>query len=136
MPPLHATNQYGQLGYEGYLNLASPTLAELLRDAGYFTCMAGKWHLGKAYGVRPGQRGFERSFAFLGGGVSHFDDVRPLCATEVPATAYVDDDRDVTRNLPPGFYSSAAYADYLIDNLRTNCDGRALLRLPRVHGSP
>lgn len=124
MPPLHATNQYGQPGYEGYLNLASPTLAELLRDAGYFTCMAGKWHLGKAHGVRPAQRGFERSFAFLGGGASHFNDVRPLCATELPATAYVEDDRDVTRDLPPSFYSSAAYTDYLIDNLRAHCGER------------
>ncbi len=124
MPPLHATNQYGLPGYEGYLNLASPTLAELLHAAGYFTCMAGKWHLGKADGVRPAQRGFERSFAFLGGGASHFDDARPLCAIERPSTIYVDDDRDVTRALPPDFFSSAAYADRVIRYLRQQRDDR------------
>lgn len=38
------------------------TSAEVLKGAGYFTAMAGKWHLGISNGVGPWQRGFEKTF--------------------------------------------------------------------------
>lgn len=45
MQPLHELNQYMQPGYEGYLDHPVPTVAELLRDAGYRTPFAGQWHV-------------------------------------------------------------------------------------------
>jgi arylsulfatase len=63
----------GLPGYEGYLNDRALSVAELLRDAGYHTYMAGKWHLGSGVagssgqGRTPDQWGFERSFALLAG---------------------------------------------------------------------
>jgi arylsulfatase len=33
-------------GYEGYLNDRALSIAQLLKDGGYHTYMAGKWHLG------------------------------------------------------------------------------------------
>ena len=33
-------------------------MAEVLRDAGYFTAMTGKWHLGQQNGTPPWERGF------------------------------------------------------------------------------
>ena len=124
MPPFHSTNQFRQPGYEGPLNHSVATIAELLGDAGYFTCMSGKWHLGHNDGYRPAQRGFERSFAFMGGGASHFDDARPLSPNELPHTTYRDDDRDVTDALPPDFYSSTGFADRMIGYLEGQGDDR------------
>ncbi len=48
------------------------SLATMLRNAGYFTAMAGKWHLG--YGDwNPTRHGFDRFFGMLGGNVHYFD---------------------------------------------------------------
>jgi arylsulfatase A-like enzyme len=65
-------NQRGQPGYEGQLSRDLPTLAQRLKDAGYFTAMSGKWHLGTAPWADPSARGFDRSFALIGGGANHF----------------------------------------------------------------
>jgi arylsulfatase len=57
--------QKGIPGYEGYLNDKVVALPELLHDAGYFTIMSGKWHLGLTPDRYPCRRGFDRSFALL-----------------------------------------------------------------------
>jgi len=65
-------------GFPGYaMELADNvvTLAEVLRDAGWSTYMAGKWHLAKDSDISdagprhswPCQRGFERFYGFLDG---------------------------------------------------------------------
>ena len=48
-------------GIHGRLLPRSVTIAEVLRDAGYFTAMTGKWHLGQQHGCVPWERGFRRS---------------------------------------------------------------------------
>ena len=118
MPPMHTMNQFMKPGYEGTLNANVATIAELLGDAGYYTCMSGKWHLGKNAGQRPEDRGFQRVFSFLGGGVSHFSDARALSPSEQPHTLYDEDGRDVTNDLPADFYSTTFYTDKLIEFLR------------------
>jgi len=44
------------------------TLAEVLKEAGYFTLMAGKWHLKQ----EPTDRGFDRFFGHLSGACNFF----------------------------------------------------------------
>ncbi len=114
MPPFHSTNQYLQPGYEGPLNKRVMTIAEVLKEEGYRTYMAGKWHLGAIPGYRPEDRGFDRVFSFLGGGASHFNDHRALASSEIPHTRYDEDGRDVTDELSDDFFSSDAYADKMI----------------------
>jgi arylsulfatase A-like enzyme len=53
----------GSKGTTGKLNENCVTMAEVLKEAGYFTMMTGKWHLGHMHGTPPHQRGFMRSLA-------------------------------------------------------------------------
>ena len=47
-------------GFHGRLLPRCVTIAEVLREAGYFTAMTGKWHLGHQNGTPPWVRGFDR----------------------------------------------------------------------------
>ena len=53
----------GSKGTQGRLRDDCVTMAEVLGDAGYFTIMTGKWHLGHDHGTPPWQRGFMRSLS-------------------------------------------------------------------------
>jgi arylsulfatase len=59
----------GSPGTTGRLNDRSVTIADVLRQAGYFTAMAGKWHLGQQNGSPPWQRGFDRVLNIRAGGI-------------------------------------------------------------------
>jgi arylsulfatase A-like enzyme len=109
----------GAPGYEGYLNERVVALPELLRDAGYLTLMAGKWHLGYTIETSPWARGFERSFALLPAGASHYGVRKGGGFSPIP-TLYTEDDRFVT--VGEDFYSSDFYADTLLGYLRDRPD--------------
>jgi arylsulfatase A-like enzyme len=49
------------------------TIAEVLKDAGYYTAMTGKWHLGNDPNSRPHERGFKRSLNAVAGGIYFAD---------------------------------------------------------------
>ncbi len=127
MRELMAPEQEGKPGYEGYLNDRVVSLAEVLREGGYHTYMAGKWHLGSREPKRyPHGRGFERSFSMLYGGASYWPDKFGLFPKEATAK-YVVDDKEVTE-LPGDFYATHSYTDFLIDAIRENRgDGRPFL---------
>ncbi len=105
-----APNQIGKPGYEGYLNSRIISLAELLKANNYRTYMTGKWHLGLQPDHGPSARGFDRSFALLQGGGSHFDQSGLAAAS--PKSLYREDGRLV--DLPENFYSSDFYTSKLI----------------------
>ena len=126
MGELITPTQRGNPGYEGHLNNRVVSLAEVLRDGGYHTYMAGKWHLGHESRHFPHARGFERSFSMLYGGASHWSDMAGLVETQRVAK-YVMDDK-VLDELPSDFYSSRSYADFLMDAIRQNRgDGKPFL---------
>ena len=107
-----APNQKGQPGYEGHLNDRVAPLPAVLKQAGYRTFMAGKWHLGRDETTSPAARGFDRSFALLPGGASHFVDRQTIEGAGNRAP-YREDGRLVD-TLPADFYSTRFFADQMI----------------------
>lgn len=104
-------------GYSGHLNNQVVTIPELLRESGYHTYMAGKWHLGDDEGQIPSDRGFEESFALLQGGGSHFADQKPLSPPQV--MDYRVNGKKIA-TLPADFYSTKNYTDTLIHYIDKN----------------
>jgi arylsulfatase A-like enzyme len=49
-----------------------PTMASLLRDAGYRTALVGKWHLGDLPRFGPLQSGYDEFFGIRGGAADYF----------------------------------------------------------------
>lgn len=119
MGELLSPNQVGNPGYEGYLNDNVVSLAEVLKDEGYHTYMAGKWHLGHNEESIPGARGFEKVLSLLNGGASHFNDMAGLTADE--HVEYTLNDKKI-KTLPKEFYSTRSYTDFLIDAVRESHD--------------
>jgi arylsulfatase len=127
MGEMIAPEQRGEPGYEGYLNDRVVSLAAVLRDGGYHTYMAGKWHLGHDPDQFPHARGFERSFSMLLGGASYWNDMFGMLAEMEPVAEYVMDDKRLDE-LPADFYATRSYTDFLIDAIRENRgDGKPFL---------
>jgi arylsulfatase len=113
MAEFTAPNQKGKPGYEGHLSEGVAALPALLKEAGYNTYMAGKWHLGEEPEHHPAARGFMREpqlYTYNG---------KPIVA------------------LRPGFHSSEDYTASIIKNIEENRkDGKpffAFLALQAPH---
>jgi arylsulfatase len=128
--------QRGRPGYEGHLNSRVVTVASLLRDSGYHTYMAGKWHLGEKPDQWPAARGFERDLTLLQGAGSHWSDMLGLLPSE-PRVTYTRNGARVEQ-LPAGYYSSKDLTDFIIQSIDENeQDGRpffAYLAYQAPHG--
>jgi len=111
-------SQRGSPGYEGFLNSRVVTVASLLRDAGYHTYMAGKWHLGDKREQWSAARGFERDFTMLQGAGSHWPDMLGLLPTE-PKVTYTRNGERVSE-LPGDYYSSKDLTDFIIECIDAN----------------
>ncbi|MCA8318587.1 arylsulfatase [Burkholderia cepacia] len=122
----------GLPGYEGYLNDRALSFAQLLKDAGYHTYIAGKWHIGSGIvgsatgsGQTPDQWGFERSYVLLGGAATNHFAHEPAGSSK-----YSEDGRYVQPGQPgqPGgaggspavFYSTDFYTQKLISYIDAN----------------
>ncbi|MEZ6141765.1 MAG: sulfatase-like hydrolase/transferase [Zavarzinella sp.] len=128
--------QQGKPGYEGHLNTRVKTVADLLRDGGYRTWMAAKWHLGEKPEQWPSKRGFDRDFALLEGAGSHWSDMLGLLPSE-PKVHYTRNGK-LLEELPDDFYSSKYFTDFIIECIdENNSDGKpffAYLGYQAPHG--
>lgn len=101
--------QNGKPGYEGYLNNRVVAVSQLLKDAGYHTYIAGKWHLGLTPDQSPAAKGFERSFTLLAAAENHF--------YPSPQTNFWEDNN--YGSYPSGQYSTDVYTDKLIGYIKS-----------------
>lgn len=113
MAEFPSPNQAGVPGYEGYLNDRVAPVSSLLKQAGYNTFMAGKWHMGEEPEHWPAARGFQRDLALIPGGGSHLDD---MWGPEGERQLYTYNGEPL-RALRPGFHSSVDYTAAIIDNI-------------------
>ena len=71
------------------LDVSVPTIADMLRAAGYVTGLVGKWHLGEEARFHPQARGFSDFFGFLQGSHSYFEsrdkNINPILRGKEPA---------------------------------------------------
>ncbi|MEM6470398.1 MAG: arylsulfatase [Planctomycetota bacterium] len=93
--------------YQGFLNKQCVTLAEVLKQSGYHTYMAGKWHLGYHGKEKwPRQRGFDHFYGAIAGATSFFKPrgQRGITLENTPLDPPTD----------PDYYTTDAFTDYAI----------------------
>ena len=100
--------QIGQPGYEGYLNDRVVSVATVLKDSGYRTYAAGKWHLGFEPAQSPYAHGFDKSFMLLNAYSGHY--------YPNPKYDYFWEDKQYGQ-YPEGKYSTEIYTDKLLNYL-------------------
>lgn len=87
------------------------TLAEVAKSAGYYTAMAGKWHVGIGHGVGPWQRGFDHSLTSAFGSLYYPDQMLPPATRSV----YIDGEKVPTRSPRVGkdhWYASDMFVEW------------------------
>lgn len=104
--------------YQGALSPNVVTVATLLKDTGYHTYMAGKWHLGDTPELLPSARGFDRTVALADSGADNWEQ-RPYLPIYDQANWFADGKRF---DLPADFYSSKFLVDKTIEFIDSNPD--------------
>ena len=102
--------------YTDHLSRTTPTIAEVLRGAGYVSYMSGKWHLGYTRPDWPADRGFARSFVVLEGAMNYYG--RGMQHTgEVTRPPMANGEQGF---VPPadGFFATDAFADSAVRYVR------------------
>jgi len=106
-----------EFGYERRLTNRIVTIPSLLKEAGYHTYMAGKWHLGSSPESNPHQKGFEHSFVLLEGAGNHYNNQSVL---RKGLSNYTEDGETTKWN--DGDYSTDFYTDKIIEYIERDKD--------------
>lgn len=107
------TTREGKPGYEHQLTDRIVTVAQLLKDGGYQTFMAGKWHLGMADSCLPFAKGFEKSFVLLNGAATHFNNNQIFF--DEPSQYRLDNQ---STRFPEGSFSTDVYTDKIMSFIK------------------
>jgi arylsulfatase len=126
----HMTTDDKLPGYQGRLNDSCVTIAEVLKPAGYFTAMTGKWHVGQNLGVTPWGRGFERSLNAAAGGFYYGNSKKAnLFLNGDP----IDDDDP---RLPKDWYSTDLWTTFGLKFIDEAIEAKKPFYLHLCHNAP
>jgi arylsulfatase A-like enzyme len=128
----HMTDDKGVPGYQGRLNDSCVTIAEVLRPAGYFTAMSGKWHVGQNLGVTPWGRGFDRSLNAAAGGFYFAGGDKAKAKLFLNGEAIENDDP----RLPPNWYSSDLWTTFGLKFIDEAVTAKKPFYLHLCHNAP
>lgn len=106
----------GKPGYLSVLDTNVVTIASLLRDGGYRTYAAGKWHVGKEPHNLPPQRGFDRSLVQGDSGSDNWETGKRYLDL-ADKVYWFEDGKEAA--MPADYYSSEFYVDRMIEYLRS-----------------
>jgi arylsulfatase A-like enzyme len=101
----------GKPGYLGVLNTKVVTLASLLKDSGYRTYAAGKWHVGTELHNLPPARGFQRSIVQGDSGSDNWETGKRYL--DLSDRVHWFEDGKVAE-MPTDYYSSKFFVDKTI----------------------
>jgi arylsulfatase len=123
----HMVEDKGLEGYRGRLNNRCVTIAEVLRQGGYRTLMAGKWHIGEKRPHWPCDRGFDRYWGLISG-ASNYWRLEPGCQ--------MASDNEPTRPEGEKFYMTDAFTDHALAFLDQDGSGEKPFFMYVAYTSP
>ena len=101
----------GKPGYLSVLDTNVVTIASLLKDSGYRTYVAGKWHVGKEAHNLPPARGFERSIVQGDSGSDNWETGKRYLDL-ADTVSWFEDGK--TAVMPTDYYSSKFFVDKML----------------------
>ena len=101
----------GKPGYLTVLDTNVVTIASLLKDSGYRTYVAGKWHVGKEPHNLPPARGFERSIIQGDSGSDNWETGKRYLDL-ADTVSWFEDGK--TAVMPTDYYSSKFFVDKML----------------------
>lgn len=119
-PPGNTRGKDGPPAYQGFINKQCVTIGEVLKESGYATLMAGKWHLGyNDQDQWPLQRGFEKYYGCISGATRFFYPKAPRGMTS--GNDHIEKPKSTTDE---AFYTTDAFTDHAIRFLKEEQEGQ------------
>lgn len=115
--PLHEAYR-GIPGYEYEFSDKVISFPSLLQEAGYYTCIAGKWHLGMDVQSNPKRQGFEDSWVLLDQASNQYNNIGLGLYGSDTISHFTSN--GLNTPYPEGTYSTDFYTDQTISYLNKN----------------
>ena len=109
----------GKPGYLSVLDANVVTVATLLKDAGYHTYVAGKWHIGKEAHNLPPARGFERSIIQGDSGSDNWETGKRYLDL-ADKVSWFEDGKEAV--MPAEYYSSKFFVDKAMEYISSGAN--------------